>query len=132
MKRSSFIEGGVKLRMSVPMTKGISDNIGITRDAKCVQLKIIKRCIKPQVTQTRLVLRLSVRTKIRELRSSSDHNLVLTVMANISGKAIEREVGSMHLEKGSGRNDRKRNHQYQAGISTKIMIANRPRRGMQQ
>ena len=56
MKRSSLIEGGVKLRMSVPMTKGISDNIGITSDAKCVELKIIKRCIKPQITQKQLVL----------------------------------------------------------------------------
>lgn len=100
MKRSSLIEGGAKLRMSVPMTKGISDNIGITRDAKCMQLKIIKRYVKPQVTQTRLVLRLSVRTKIWELRSSSDHNMVLTVTANISSKAFEREAGSMHPGKG--------------------------------
>lgn len=45
MKRSSLIEGGAKLRMSVPTTEGISDNIGIARDVKC---------IKPEVTQTRL------------------------------------------------------------------------------
>jgi len=45
MKRSSLIEGGAKLRMSVPTTEGISNNIGTARDVKC---------IKPQVTQTRL------------------------------------------------------------------------------
>jgi len=39
MKRSSLIEGGAKLRMSVPTTRGISDNIGITRDVKCARLK---------------------------------------------------------------------------------------------
>ena len=40
MKRSSLIEGGAVLRMSVPTAKSIGDNIGIAGNVKCAQLKI--------------------------------------------------------------------------------------------
>ena len=54
MKRSSLIEGGAVLRMSVPTTKCVSDNVGIAGNVKCLQIKIVKRGVKPQVPQTQL------------------------------------------------------------------------------
>ena len=54
MMRSSLIEGGVVLRMSVPTTKCVGDNVGIAGNVKCAQFKIVERGVKPQVPQTRL------------------------------------------------------------------------------
>ena len=39
MKRSSLIEGVAVLRMSVPTTKCVGDNIGIAGNVKCAKFR---------------------------------------------------------------------------------------------
>ena len=42
MKRSGLIKGVSKLRMSVPTTEGVGNDVGVARNVKCPQLKIVK------------------------------------------------------------------------------------------
>ena len=47
VKRSGLVGGVSKLRMTVPMTESISNDVSVTGNMECLQLKIVKGGLEP-------------------------------------------------------------------------------------
>ena len=47
VKRSGLVEGVSKLRMTVPTTESIGNDVGVTGNMKCLHLKIVKGGVEP-------------------------------------------------------------------------------------
>lgn len=47
VKRSGLVEGVSKPRMTVPTTESVSNDVGVTGNMECLQLKIVKGGVEP-------------------------------------------------------------------------------------